>query len=36
MVSGWLKKDYDKVIVAGWIVLIIAIIFIKFGEGLFA
>ena len=35
-VSEWLKKDYDKVIVAGWVVLMIAIVFIKFGEGLFA
>jgi hypothetical protein len=35
-VSGWLKKDYDKVIVAGWIVIMIALVFIKFGEGLFA
>lgn len=34
-IGGWLKKDYDKVIVAGWIVLMIAIVFIKFGEGLF-
>jgi uncharacterized membrane protein len=36
IVSEWLKKDYDKVVVAGWIVLMIAIVFIKFGEGLFA
>jgi uncharacterized membrane protein len=35
-ISEFLKKDYDKVIVAGWIVLMIAIVFIKFGEGLFA
>lgn len=35
-VSEWLKKDFDKLIVASWIVLMIAIIFIKFGEGLFA
>lgn len=35
-VSEFLKKDFDKVIVAGWIVLMIALVFIKFGEGLFA
>jgi len=35
-VSEWLKKDYDKVIVAGWVVLMIAIVFVKFGESLFA
>jgi uncharacterized membrane protein len=35
-VSEWLKKDYDKLAVAIWIVAMIAIVFIKFGEGLFA
>jgi uncharacterized membrane protein len=34
-VNEWLKKDYDKVIVAGWIVLMVALVFIKFGESLF-
>jgi uncharacterized membrane protein len=34
-VKEWLEKDYDKVIVAGWIVLMIALVFIKFGESLF-
>ena len=36
IVAEWLKKDYDKLIVASWIFLMIAIVFIKFGEGLFA
>lgn len=34
-VSEWLHKDYDKVIIAGWVVLMIALVFIKFGESLF-
>lgn len=36
IVSEWLRKDYDKLVVASWIVLMIALVFIKFGEGLFA
>ena len=35
-ISEFLKKDYDKLIVASWIVIMIALVFIKFGEGLFA
>jgi uncharacterized membrane protein len=35
-VLAWLKKDYDKLVVAAWIVVLIAIVFIKFGEALFA
>lgn len=34
-VNDWLKKDYDMVVVAGWLVLMIALVFIKFGESLF-
>jgi uncharacterized membrane protein len=33
---GWVKKDYDKLLMASLIVLAIAAIFIKYGEGLFA
>lgn len=35
-VLSFLAKDYDKVIVAGWIVLDVALVFAKFGESLFA
>jgi len=35
-VQKWLDKDYDKVIVAVWLVLLTALVFIKFGDGLFA
>lgn len=35
-ILGWLHKDYDKLIVVGWIVLMIALVFIKFGDGLFS
>ena len=35
-ISEFLKKDFDKLIVASWIVLMVAIVFMKFGEGLFA
>jgi len=35
-VQNWLDKDYDKLIVAGWLVLMIALVFLKFGNGLFA
>jgi uncharacterized membrane protein len=31
-----LDKDFHKVIVAGWIVLMIALVFLKFGDALFA
>lgn len=35
-VQEWLKKDYDKLIVAGWLVLMIALVVMKFGNALFA
>lgn len=35
-IQAFLSKDYDKLIVASWLVLIIALIFIKFGSALFA
>ena len=35
-VQKWLDKDYDKVIVAGWLVFLTALVFLKFGDGLFA
>lgn len=34
-VKEFLRKDYDKLIVAAWIVLLIAIVFLKFGGELF-
>jgi hypothetical protein len=34
-VNDWLKRDYDKLAIAIWIVAMIAIVFIKFGESLF-
>lgn len=35
-VQEFLARDYDKLIVAGWLVLLTALVFIKFGDGLFA
>lgn len=35
-VERFLSKDFDKVIVATWIFLLIALVFIKFGDSLFA
>lgn len=35
-VIRFLEKDFDKLIVAAWIVLLIALVFAKFGDGLFA
>lgn len=35
-VNSFLDKDYDKLIVATWIVLLIALVFAKFGDALFA
>ena len=32
---AFLQKDYDKLITAGWIVVMIALVFVKFGDGLF-
>ncbi len=33
---GWIEKDYDKLLMASFIVAIVAAIIIKYGEGLFA
>jgi uncharacterized membrane protein len=35
-VQAFLQKDYDKVAVAGWIVVLIVLVVLKFGSGLFA
>lgn len=35
-INAFLDKDYDKLIVASWIVLLVALVFAKFGEALFA
>lgn len=35
-VQAFLDKDFDRLIVATWIVLMIAIIYVKFGNGLFS
>ncbi len=35
-VAQFLAKDYDKVIVAGWVVLLIALVILKFGNSLVA
>lgn len=35
-IEQFLKKDYDKVIVASWIVFLVALVFAKFGDALFA
>lgn len=35
-VQVFLDKDFDKVVVASWIVVMIALVFLKFGESLFA
>lgn len=34
-IQAWLDKDFDKLIVASWLVLLTALVFIKFGESLF-
>jgi len=34
-VLGFLRKDYDKLIVAGWLVLMTALVVLKFGDSLF-
>lgn len=36
LVQRWLDKDYDKLIVAGWLVLMVALVVLKFGNSLFA
>ncbi len=35
-INVFLDKDYDKLIVAAWIVLLVALVFAKFGDSLFA
>jgi uncharacterized membrane protein len=35
-IQSLLKKDVDKLLVASWVVLLIALVFIKFGNSLFA
>jgi len=35
-IQRFLNKDYDKLIVAAWLVLMTALVFIKFGENLFS
>jgi uncharacterized membrane protein len=35
-IDRFLAKDYDKLVVAAWIVLLIALVFVKFGDALFA
>lgn len=35
-VQTWLDKDYDKLIVAGWLFLMLALVVMKFGNALFA
>lgn len=32
----FLEKDYDKLLVATWLVLMVVLVFVKFGEGLFS
>ncbi|HEX6258679.1 MAG TPA: vitamin K epoxide reductase family protein [Candidatus Saccharimonadales bacterium] len=32
----FLERDYDKLLVASWLVLMAVVVFVKFGEGLFA
>jgi hypothetical protein len=34
-VEQFIKKDYDKLAVAIWIVFLIALVFLKFGDALF-
>jgi hypothetical protein len=34
-VQEWLKRDYDKLIVAGWLLLMVALVILKFGNDLF-
>lgn len=35
-VLSFLQKDYDKLLVAAWLVAMVALVLLKFGEGLFA
>lgn len=34
-VQVFLQKDYDKVVIAGWIVVLVSLVFLKFGNNLF-
>lgn len=36
LVQSWLDQDYDKLLVAGWLVLMVALVVVKFGNALFA
>lgn len=36
IIQNWLDKDFDKFIVACWIVLLVALVILKFGDGLIA
>ncbi len=35
-IQEFLFKDYDKLVVASWVVLLVALVFLKFGDALFA
>lgn len=35
-IQSWLDKDYDKLAVGVWLLLLTALVFLKFGNGLFA
>jgi uncharacterized membrane protein len=35
-ITTFIEKDYDKLVVAAWIVLLVALVFAKFGDSLFA
>jgi hypothetical protein len=35
-INQFIEKDYDEVITAAWIVLLVALVFAKFGDALFA
>src|SRR5690349_15436934 len=34
-IQSWLDRDFDKVIFASWLVFLVALVFIKFGDSLF-
>lgn len=36
VVQEFYSKDFDKLVVASWVLLLVALVFAKFGEGLFA
>lgn len=35
-IQGFLEKDYDKLLTASWVVLLVALVILKFGDSLFA